>query len=127
KQQANTVELVYVARNERQNGPFQRANHMTVDFPAHRKRTFITGITGQDGSYLAELLISKNYEVHGIKRRSSSFNTERGDHLISDGPDREAAFFLHFADLYDARSLSKLLTASRRTKSIIWARKATCA
>ena len=82
---------------------------MTVDFPAHRKRTFITGITGQDGSYLAELLISKNYEVHGIKRRSSSFNTERVDHLISDWHDRVAGFFLHFADLSDATSSSKLL------------------
>ena len=56
---------------------------MTFAFPARRKRAFITGITGQDGSYLAELLISKNYEVHGIKRRSSSFNTEPVDHLVS--------------------------------------------
>ena len=82
---------------------------MTVAFPAHRKRAFITGITGQDGSYLAELLISKGYEVHGIKRRSSSFNTERVDHLISDWHDRESGFFLHFGDLSDATSLSKLL------------------
>jgi GDPmannose 4,6-dehydratase len=109
KQKAHAVESVYVARNERENGPFQRVNHMTVAFPAHRKRAFITGITGQDGSYLAELLISKNYEVHGIKRRSSSFNTERVDHLISDWHDRDAGFFLHFADLSDATSLSKLL------------------
>ena len=98
-----------MARNERQNGPFQRANHVTVDFLAHRKRAFITGITGQDGSDLAELLISKNHEVHGIKRRSSSFNTERVDHLISDWHDRVAGFFLHFADLSDATSSSKLL------------------
>ncbi len=82
---------------------------MTVAFPARRKRAFITGITGQDGSYLAELLLSKNYEVHGIKRRSSSFNTERVDDLISDWHDRDISFFLHFGDLSDATSLSKLL------------------
>jgi GDP-mannose 4,6-dehydratase len=82
---------------------------MTAALPAHRKRAFITGITGQDGSYLPELLISKNYEVHGIKRRSTSFNTEGVDHLISDWHERDAGFFLHFADLSDATSLSKLL------------------
>jgi GDPmannose 4,6-dehydratase len=82
---------------------------MTAALPAHRKRAFITGITGQDGFYLPELLISKNYEVHGIKRRSTSFNTERVDHLISDWHERDAGFLLHFADLSDATSLSKLL------------------
>ena len=82
---------------------------MSVAFPSRRKRAFITGITGQDGSYLAELLLAKNYEVHGIKRRSSSFNTERVDHLISDWHERDINFFLHFADLSDATSLSKLL------------------
>lgn len=90
-------------------GQFQRVNQMTVAFPARRKRAFITGITGQDGSYLAELLKSKSYEVHGIKRRSSSFHTERVDHLISDWHERDISFFLHFADLSDATSLSKLL------------------
>ena len=73
------------------------------------RRALITGITGQDGSYLAELLLSKGYEVHGIKRRSSSFNTKRVDHLISDWHDRDARLFLHFADLADATSLVKLL------------------
>jgi GDP-D-mannose dehydratase len=82
---------------------------MTVAFPTRRKGVFITGITGQDGSYLAELLLSKNYEVHGIKRRSSSFNTERIDHLVSDWHQRDLSFFLHFADLADAASLTKLL------------------
>src|SRR5579863_2353340 len=90
-------------------GAFQRANQMTVAFPARRKRAFITGITGQDGSYLAELLLLKNYEVHGIKRRSSSFNTERVDHLLADWHERDARLFLHFADLSDATSLTKLL------------------
>jgi nucleoside-diphosphate-sugar epimerase len=90
-------------------GACQRAKQMTVAFPARRKRAFITGITGQDGSYLAELLKSKDDEVQGIKRRSSSFNTERVDDLISDWHERDVSFFLHFADLSDATSLSKLL------------------
>ncbi len=66
-------------------------------------------MTGQDGSYLAELLLSKGYEVHGIKRRSSSFNTSRVDHLLTDWHEKDAQFYLHFADLSDATSLSKLL------------------
>jgi GDPmannose 4,6-dehydratase len=73
------------------------------------KKALITGITGQDGSYLAELLLAKGYEVHGIKRRSSSFNTARVDHLLEDWHDREARLFLHFADLADSSSLMKLL------------------
>jgi GDPmannose 4,6-dehydratase len=73
------------------------------------KRAFITGVTGQDGSYLAELLLAKGYEVHGIKRRSSSFNTEWVDHLLPDWHERDAKFFMHFADLSDATSLAKLL------------------
>jgi GDPmannose 4,6-dehydratase len=73
------------------------------------KRALITGITGQDGSYLAELLLSKGYEVHGIKRRSSSFNTGRIDNIFPDLHDREARLFLHFADLADSTSLVKLL------------------
>jgi hypothetical protein len=76
---------------------------------AKPKRAFVTGVTGQDGSYLAELLLAKGYEVHRIKRRSSSFNTERVDHLLSDWHERDAKFFMHFADLADASSLSKLL------------------
>jgi GDPmannose 4,6-dehydratase len=73
------------------------------------KRALITGITGQDGSYLAELLLSKNYEVHGIKRRSSSFNTSRLDNILPDWHERAARLFLHFADLSDSTSLIKLL------------------
>ena len=73
------------------------------------KRALITGITGQDGSYLAELLLSKNYEVHGIKRRSSSFNTSRIDNILPDWHERAARLFLHFADLSDSTSLIKLL------------------
>src|SRR6202161_1086997 len=73
------------------------------------KRALITGITGQDGSYLAELLLSKGYEVHGIKRRSSSFNTSRIDAILPDWHQRAARLFLHFADLCDSTSLVKLL------------------
>lgn len=73
------------------------------------KKALITGITGQDGSYLAELLLSKGYEVHGIKRRSSSFNTARVDHLLPDWHDHGARLFLHFADLSDSTSVVKLL------------------
>jgi GDPmannose 4,6-dehydratase len=76
---------------------------------AAQKKALITGITGQDGSYLAELLLAKGYEVHGIKRRSSSFNTARVDHLLADWHNREARLFLHFADLADSTSLVKLL------------------
>ena len=73
------------------------------------KRALITGITGQDGSYLAELLLSKGYEVHGIIRRSSSFNTSRLDHLYQDPHERGARLFLHYGDLADGNGLSKLL------------------
>jgi len=73
------------------------------------KKALITGITGQDGSYLAELLLSKGYEVHGIKRRSSSFNTSRIDNILPDWHEREARLLLHFADLSDATSLLRLL------------------
>ena len=68
-------------------------------------KALITGITGQDGSYLAEFLSAKGYEVHGLKRRSSSFNTDRVDHLYVDLHDSGAKFFLHYADLNDASSL----------------------
>ena len=72
---------------------------------SERKRALITGITGQDGSYLAELLLAKGYEVHGVVRRSSSFNTERIDHLYRDPHDPEARLFLHYGDLGDGSAL----------------------
>src|SRR6476659_4517473 len=72
-------------------------------------KALITGITGQDGSYLAELLIAKGYEVHGIIRRSSSFNTERIDHLYKDRHDPHARLFLHYGDLSDGSSVANLL------------------
>jgi GDPmannose 4,6-dehydratase len=73
------------------------------------KRAFITGITGQDGSYLAELLLSKGYEVHGLIRRSSSFNTHRLDHLYIDMHDPAARMFLHYGDLSDGARLVTLI------------------
>ena len=73
------------------------------------KRALITGITGQDGSYLAEFLLEKGYEVHGIKRRSSSFNTQRIDHIYHDPHDPERNFILHYGDLSDSSSLTRIL------------------
>jgi GDPmannose 4,6-dehydratase len=73
------------------------------------KRALITGITGQDGSYLAELLLEKGYEVHGVIRRSSSFNTERIDHLYQDPHIMGVRLFLHYGDLADSLRLTKLL------------------
>jgi GDPmannose 4,6-dehydratase len=77
---------------------------------SERKRALITGITGQDGSYLAELLIAKGYEVHGVIRRSSSFNTERIDHLYRDRHDPDARLFLHYGDLADGSAIASLLS-----------------
>lgn len=73
------------------------------------KKALITGITGQDGSYLAELLLEKGYEVHGIIRRSSSFNTERIDHLYKDPHINGVKMFLHYGDLSDSSSISRLI------------------
>jgi GDPmannose 4,6-dehydratase len=73
------------------------------------KKALITGITGQDGSYLTEFLLSKNYQVHGIIRRSSSFNTSRIDHLFNDPEVINKKLFLHYGDLSDSSSISRLL------------------
>ena len=76
---------------------------------ANKKIALITGVTGQDGAYLAELLLSKGYEVHGIKRRSSSFNTERIDHIYKDPHDKGRNFFLHYGDLSDATNIIRIV------------------
>jgi len=73
------------------------------------KKALITGITGQDGSYLAELLLGKGYEVHGMIRRSSSFNTGRIDHIYRDPHEKDVRLFLHYGDLNDASSINMLL------------------
>jgi len=74
-------------------------------------RALITGITGQDGSYLAEVLLAKGYEVHGIVRRASTFNTERLDHLYADPHETNPGFFLHYGDLTDGASLRRIIRA----------------
>ena len=69
----------------------------------------ITGITGQDGSYLAELLLSKGYDVHGIKRRASSFNTDRIDHLYQDPHEQDVKMHLHYGDMTDSTNLIRII------------------
>lgn len=80
------------------------------------KKALITGITGQDGSYLAELLLEKGYEVHGIKRRSSSFNTQRIDHLFHDIHEKGLPFYLHHGDLTDSTNLIRIIQEVRPTE-----------
>ncbi len=77
------------------------------------KRALITGITGQDGSYLAEFLLEKGYEVHGIKRRASSLNTQRIDHIYQDPHERNPQLKLHYGDLTDSSNLTRILSAVR--------------
>ena len=74
-----------------------------------KKKALITGVTGQDGAYLAELLLEKNYEVHGIKRRASLFNTDRVDHLYMDKHNEKVDFFLHYGDLTDSTNLIRII------------------
>lgn len=74
-----------------------------------KKIALITGITGQDGAYLAEFLLNKDYEVHGVKRRSSLFNTDRIDHLYQDPHEKDRNFFLHYGDLTDSTNLIRLI------------------
>ena len=74
-----------------------------------KKRALITGITGQDGSYLTELLLEKNYEVHGLKRRSSNFNTQRIDHLYQDPHEKKLNLILHYGDLTDSSNIIRII------------------
>lgn len=78
-----------------------------------KKKALITGVTGQDGSYLAEFLLEKGYEVHGIKRRASSFNTQRIDHLFQDPHIENKNFILHYGDLTDSSNLTRILSEVR--------------
>ena len=80
-----------------------------IRMSSERKRALVTGITGQDGSYLAELLLAKGYEVHGVIRRSSSFNTGRIDEIYQDPHEKERRLILHYGDLNDASSLNRIL------------------
>lgn len=81
-----------------------------------KKIALITGVTGQDGAYLAEFLLGKGYEVHGVKRRSSSFNTERVDHLYQDPHQDDLRFFMHFGDMTDATNLIRLVQMVQPTE-----------
>jgi GDPmannose 4,6-dehydratase len=81
-----------------------------------KKIAFITGVTGQDGAYLAEFLLAKGYVVHGVKRRSSSFNTGRVDHLYADLHERDVNFILHFGDMTDASNLIRLIQDTQPTE-----------
>ncbi len=74
-----------------------------------KKKALIFGVTGQDGSYLSDFLVKKNYIVHGVKRRSSSFNTTRVDHLYQDTHEKNRKFILHYGDITDAISVSSLI------------------
>ena len=74
-----------------------------------QKKALITGITGQDGSYLAEFLLEKGYQVHGIKRRASSFNTQRVDHIYQDPHVDNQNFILHYGDLNDSSNLTRII------------------
>src|SRR6202163_3087329 len=80
------------------------------------KIAFITGVTGQDGAYLAKFLLAKGYVVHGVKRRSSSFNTGRVDHLYADLHERDVNFILHFGDMTDASNLIRLIQDTQPTE-----------
>jgi GDPmannose 4,6-dehydratase len=80
------------------------------------KIALITGVTGQDGAYLAEILLNKGYDVHGVKRRSSSFNTQRVDHIYVDPHIESARFFLHYGDMTDATNLIRLVQESQPTE-----------
>ena len=88
---------------------FQNSVDLKIQFCEMKKRALITGITGQDGAYLAELLLSKGYEVHGVKRRSSLFNTDRIDHLYKDQHEQGVNMFLHYGDLTDSTNLIRLV------------------
>ena len=91
------------------------------------KRALVTGITGQDGSYLTELLLAKGYEVHGIVRRASTFNTERIDHLYRDPHEAGTRLFLHYGDVSDGTGLRRILEMVRPPKSTTWPRSPTFA
>ena len=89
--------------------PTGTANGAAPPEDSARRRALITGVTGQDGSYLAELLLAKGYEVHGLKRRASSFNTDRVDHLYQDPHDDDVRFRLHYGDMTDSTNLVRLV------------------
>ncbi|MFO8084746.1 MAG: GDP-mannose 4,6-dehydratase, partial [Desulfobacterales bacterium] len=84
------------------------------------KKALITGITGQDGAYLTELLIEKGYEVHGIKRRASLFNTHRIDHLYQEQHIKDRSLILHYGDMTDSSNLMKIVQRVRKIRAAIF-------
>ena len=84
-------------------------SHTQTPTPTTPKTALLTGTTGQDGAYLCELLLAKGYQVHGVKRRASSFNTDRVDHLYQDPHEEEVRFHLHYGDLTDATNLIRII------------------
>lgn len=90
------------------------AENPEFNFARSMKKAIITGVTGQDGSYLSELLLAKGYEVHGIKRRASMFNTARIDHIYEDPHVDNARFKLHYGDLSDTSKLTRILSEVER-------------
>jgi len=94
----------------------QAASFLSSSPMTERKVALITGVTGQDGAYLAELLLEKGYEVHGIKRRSSLFNTDRVDHLYQDQHEKGVRFFLHFGDMTDSACLIRIIQEVQPTE-----------
>ena len=88
-------------------------NRRVLESASTTKRALITGVTGQDGALLAEFLLARGYEVHGVKRRSSSFNTARIDHLYQDPRESDARFFLHYGDMTDATNLIRVVQQTR--------------
>src|SRR5580704_17415299 len=85
------------------------ATSLTTDSNKLSPKAFISGITGQDGSYLAEFLLARGYEVHGIIRRTSNFNTDRLDHIYSDPHEKKSCLRLHYGDLDNAAHLGRLI------------------
>ena len=84
------------------------------------KVALITGITGQDGSYLAEFLLEKGYEVHGIKRRASLFNTERVDHIYQDVHEADVRFMMHYGDLSDTSNLVRIINEVQGINRVVY-------
>ena len=93
--------------------PWHRGTSLASVGGSGRKSALITGVTGQDGSYLAEFLLEQGYTVHGVKRRASSFNTERIDHIYQDPHDKGARLKLHYGDLTDSTNLIRLIQEKR--------------
>src|ERR1700741_4004997 len=89
------------------------AGTASIDTRKTMKVALITGVTGQDGAYLAEFLLNKGYEVHGIKRRASSFNTQRIDHLYQDPHEPDRRLILHYGDMTDSSSLTRIIQQSK--------------